>query len=98
MSGSTSTVHNTSQIATLIGAAGLVLSLLIFSVALAIVIVHDGNTTEVTTAMNIVGTIAQGLAVGAVVLAGAAGAVSAFVSRFTNGILPNDKQPTPPQG
>lgn len=91
-------MHNTSQIATIIGAVGLVATMLIVSVALGVVIVHDGNTAEVNTAMQIVGAIAQTMGIGVVVLAGASGAVSAFVSRFQNSTpLQSPSEQTPPQ-
>lgn len=95
MSGSTAQVSQTSHIATIIGAIGLVACMLVFAVALGVVIVHDGNTSEVNTAMGIVGDIGKVMAGGIVVMAGAAGAVSAFVSR-PNQASPASQPPTTP--
>lgn len=84
-SGSATVVHTTSQIATVIGAATMALCTLIWAVTLGVVIIHDGNTTEVTAAMQVVSDALHITVPGAVILAGAAGAVSAFVTRSQNG-------------
>jgi hypothetical protein len=98
MAGSTSIVHTTLQITAIIGAAGLMLCMAILSIGLVIVIAHDGNTQEVNAAMTIIGNIVPSMVYAAAALAGAVGAVSAFVGRMGNGTLPSTQSPTPPQG
>ena len=66
----------TTQICTVIGATGVVLSMLIFALSLGAVIVHDGNTAEVTAAMQVVENTFPYLAAGAAALGGIVGATS----------------------
>ena len=83
-------VHNTSQTVSVIAAIGLVACMMILSLGLAAVIWRDGNTAEVDTAMKIVGDVIPSLFIAAAALAGAWGAVSAFIQRGQNG---NSNQP-----
>lgn len=69
-------VHTTTQVCTVIGAGGLVLTMLIFAVSLGAVIIRDGSAAEVSTAMQAIVSIMPNLAIGAAALGGVVSASS----------------------
>ena len=91
--GSTPLVHQTLQVIAIIAAAGITLSLLVVCVGFVGVILHDGNTPEVTAAMQILGQIAPNMLAALAAVIGVGGGVSAFALRSQNASTPNSQPP-----
>lgn len=85
-SGRVTQVQRTAHITAIIASIGLVIVMVIFAVALAGVILRDGNTNEVNNAMSIVGQIAMIVVVSTSAVAGVASTVSAYISRLIPGV------------
>ena len=87
----TSTAHWTAIIATIAVSVCLAITM----IALASVVIRDGNAPLVSQAMQAFVTIGEGLAAVLGFLVGGPQIVSAFISRFGSGTIA-DTPPTPP--
>ena len=98
MTGSVSQVSKTAHWTAIIGSIALAVCLVIGMGALAVVIVRDGNTTEVTTAIDGLIKILFGLALTFGSVVGGPQIVSALIGRFQNvttGAISGENVPSP---